>query len=215
MGKAKDGIFGPVNGKVKNLIFYTAKGINIIRSVGEKKNIIPSEALKRNNSNFAVLVKFLKKVKPFIRAGFKKEAIGSVYSYHNLATSWNLKNAMRNESGISEIMFDKLLLSRGNCLPPDAAQVSLQPGGLSFTWNATALPYAPSQDRAMLLAYFPELQEAIMNTDGAKRMAGSDFLALQPSYLQEAMEVYIAFKATDSDDVSYSQYLGRIHQPPG
>lgn len=211
MGKAKNGIFGPINGKVANVVFYTSKGIDIIRSIGDRGIFKPTAALQANNNNFGIMVKFLKKVKPFIKEGFRQKAAGTVYSYHNLAASYNLKNAMHNNAGKPEILFDKLLLSSGNCLNANSPAIELLPEGLEFKWDVADLPYPASQDRAMMLVYFPEIDECVMNTDAAKRIEGRDILPLQPAYCSQHMEVYLAFKASGHDDVSTSQYLGRIN----
>ncbi len=212
MGILKDGIFGPISGHVKNMVFYTVNGVNIIRSKAEiKKDYTPSPAQKASNSRFALLSGFLKKVKPFIKIGFGAQSAGTNNSYHNLAASYNMRHAIHQGPDTAEIRFDQLRLSEGVLMIAEEPHANLSPEGLIFSWSTDNLRYAASQNRAMLLIYMPDIQEVIMNIDGTKRVAGTDILKLEDSYKNQRMEVFLAFRAIDSAEVSTSQYLGRIN----
>lgn len=69
MAKSKDGSFGKLSGKVRNLVFATWKGIPYVRS---RPSCNPSntEEQQTQRSKFGVTVKFVGRILPVINAGF-------------------------------------------------------------------------------------------------------------------------------------------------
>lgn len=212
MGRSKNGILGNVHGKVARVVFYELNGQDVIRSLGDKKRQIKSETVKANNQSMALLMDFFSGIKPYLKAGFKNEAQGTIYNFHNLATSYNKINAIEVIDYIPQLKFENLLLSRGIALLPDNPTVQLLNGMLKFSWNTDPeLAWITNQDQVMMLAWFPEINEAIFNIAGAVRSAGTDHLELPPSYRTLTMHLYISFVAEDRESVSNSLYLGRIN----
>jgi hypothetical protein len=211
MGKLEQGIFGPITGKIKNMVFYQLNGKTVVRSLGLKKNVVKSEALKQRNRSFSLLAAFLSKVKPFIKAGFKNEAAGTVRSYYNIATSYNLLNALNMVDSLPNIQFEKVMLSKGKCPQPLNPTVTLEREGLKFGWSTASLEWRTSQDRVMMLVFYPDLKEALFDIDGPKRAESFGFLHIPPPFKDERMEIYIAFIADDKESVSDSIYMGRIN----
>ena len=64
----------------------------------------------------------------------------------------------------------------------------------------------------MMMAYFPELNEAMFVTSGARRSKGEDILEIKPSRLDAKMETYLAFVGDDRSNVATSVYTGEINQ---
>ena len=62
-------------------------------------------------------------------------------------------------------------------------------GGLKFTWNKSTA-WHKHTEQVMMMAYFPELQEAIYITSGARRSKGEDILEIKPSRIDAKMETY-------------------------
>lgn len=155
---------------------------------------------------------FFSKVKPFLKAGFKNEAAGTIRNYHNLATSYNRTHAIKFEDNVPLISYDKVLLSRGHALPPVNARLSNNAQGLTFDWDTIPdLPWSTNQDQTMTLAWFPEKNEALFNIGGAYRLTGTDHLNVPPALLSERMEIFLAFVSSDRESVSNSIYLGALN----
>jgi len=203
---------GAANGKISKMVFYQLNGQEVIRGLGIKKKIKSKNVLAQNNS-IKLLMAFFNKIKPFIKAGFKNKAAGTIHNYHNLATAYNRMHAVTFEGQQPVILYDKVLLSQGTALLPKQPNVARDPEGLRFNWDIEPeLPWSTNQDQVMLLAWFPEISEALFSTAGAHRSTGTDLLPLPPSYRAIAAETYIAFVSEDRESVSNSVYLGSITQ---
>jgi hypothetical protein len=211
MGKAKNGVYGPITGKLSNLVWFRRYGQDYVRTKGVRT--APLSALQKANcSDMAVLMAFFKNIKPFIKAGFGNLAMGTTLNYHNIATALNKTNAIQSPDGKAEVDFAAVLLSAGDALEVRDPAVQLLDNGLEFTWNYDAIAdWASRKDQTMLMAYFPESNEATFVCSGARRADGKDVLELHSSYLNKRMEVYIAFTTDERTDVSRSVYLGRIN----
>ena len=205
-----NGTAGAPNGKISKMVFYQLNGQEVIRGIGIKKKIKSTKVLAQNNS-MKLLMQFFNKIKPFLKAGFKNEAAGSIYNYHNLATAYNRKHAIIFEDQQPVLQYDKVLLSRGTAHEPQHASVETDAAGLRFRWDIEPdLPWSVNQDQAMLLAWFPELNETLFTTAGALRSTGTDLLELSPAYRNLQVETYIAFVSQDRESVSNSIYLGSL-----
>lgn len=211
MAKAPQGPFGSAHGSLGNLTFYNLNGQAVVRQKAEFHDN-PSEAQLVVRSGIRTLMGFLKKVKPFIKTGFINESRGTVKSYFNVATSYNLPSSMKIEAGQYVMDYPKLKLSSGAVPLPENIQVALEAQGLKYSWDLNlTLDWKMQQDQAMMLAYFPTENESIIEISGARRSAGIDFLRLPNALMDKAMELYLAFVSDDRLQVSNSVYLGRIH----
>jgi hypothetical protein len=211
MGKAKNGIYGPISGKVSNLVWFRRYGQDYVRTKGERTAPL-STLQKANCSDMAVLMAFFKSIKPFLKVGFGNLALGTTLNYHNIATAINKMNAMQLVDGKVEMNFSQVLLSAGDAVEPRDPQVELSERGLEFTWAYDGVAeWGSRKDQTMLMAYFPESNDATYVCSGARRADGKDLLELHVSDLNKHMEVYLAFVTDDRTDVSKSIYLGRIN----
>ncbi len=211
MGKLSNGIFGPVQGRVDSLVFYTLNGQAVVRKKG-KRGDKPTLSVKINNMGWAMLMDFFKVVKPFIKMGFANEGKGTPLNYHNIATSYNTRSAIKVIDDRPVLDYETLLLSNGTALPPENATVEMADGGLKFNWAYNGIDdWSSRTDQAMLLAYLPEENFAFYTTGGAQRKQQTDLLEIIPEYRHKIMEVYFSFVSEDRNNVSTSLYLGRIN----
>lgn len=211
MAKAPDGILSPVSGSVGKFTFYKLNGQAIVR---KKASYIdkPTSAQLRTRQSMKILMNFLTRVKPFIKAGFTNQSRGTVRSYFNTAMSYNLRHAMKLENDEYAIHFPSVQLSEGTALPAREAKATLTAEGLTFSWlTDPMLNWITQNDQVMMMAYFPEEESGIFQTSGARRKLGQDTLPLPKSLLDKRMEVYLAFISDDRSSVSTSQYLGQIN----
>jgi hypothetical protein len=210
MGKSKHGIYGPISGRVGNLVWYTARGQGRVRGVGERTAKLTGSQ-QQNCNKMSVLMNFFKNIKPFLKVGFINETTGTLLNYHNVATAYNKSNAVVQVNETLVIDYSNVTLSKGNALAPQAPRVQKSEGGLTFSWNYEPLEHWQSRaDQVMMMVYFPETNDAEFVTSGAKRSSGQDFLKIHPSYADKAMEIYISFVSDDRTGVATSMYLGRL-----
>jgi hypothetical protein len=210
MGKSKNGIYGAISGRVGNLVWYVARGEGRVRGVGERTAKL-TDSQHQNCNKMSVLMKFFKNIKPFLKVGFINETEGTLLNYHNVATACNKTDAVIQVDKVLVIDYPKVLLSRGNCLVPQQPLVKKTPSGLTFSWEYDAIEHWTSRaDQVMMMAYFPESNEAEFFTSRARRSAGQDFLSIHPSFANKAMEIYISFVSDDRTDVATSRYLGSL-----
>lgn len=198
-------------GKIQNMVSYDLNGKNVYRRIGRtrKKPTVKQLAVRQK---MAVVIKFLKRLGPLIEFGFKAQAVAARKSAHNMATSYNTKNATVGE--YPEILMDysKAMISQGDLMQPIDPQVELLQGKLRFSWqNQQALNYTNKKDQVMMLAYFPETHDICADVYGALRTAGEDFLPIDNKLQQARMEVYIAFVSSDRETASDTIYLGTIN----
>jgi hypothetical protein len=211
MGKARNGIFGAVNGKVGNLVFYKLHGEDVVRQLGERTGKL-SAAQQANCSKMALIVSLFSKIKPFLKVGFGIEARGTNKNYHNLATAYNKANAFEMQEGKPVLKYEQLLLSYGDLKPPRAATLEVLNGGIRFSWAYEEQEdWASRNDQVMMMAYFPDDNEASFSISGARRSKQSDLLDIHSSYSEKRTELYISFVSDDRGSVATSIYLGRIN----
>lgn len=211
MGKLLQGIFGPITGRVGDMIYYRLNGQNLARHVG--KRVKPfSEAQLASQAQMGLINVFLKVLAEFLSIGFITADQEPKNSAYNRAVSYNRINAIAGIYPDLLIDYSKVLVSKGKLPVAEGATVELVPEGLRFSWlYFSDMPYPRTNDRVMLLAYFPVLGSAVYSFEGASRKVGTDVLVLPGELLAEPMEVYIAFVAADIKSVSDSVYLGSLN----
>ena len=211
MGIAESGVYGPMIGKVGQVVWYKLKGQTVARGVGDR--IAPKTANEiKAGKKHRELIEFFKRTQEFIRRGFTGAAMDTKYNYHNLAMSYNRANAMNPSNEVAEILYQKMLLSQGNLLVPQNPSVAVVGSSLQFSWEYPSdSGFEYRNNRVMLLVYFPDEHNSHTELSGAKRAELTDSLNLHPTELTKTMHVYMAFGAHDSLDVSDSVYVGQIN----
>jgi len=211
MGILKNGILGSVQGKLGNLVYYTVKGKNRVRTIGKTKK--PASAAQlQNQQEMRMVIQFLKAVSEFIQVGFADVARRSGRSAYNMAVSYNKRHAVQGLQPDVFIDFEKVRLTEGILLAAVDATVVLNTKGLEFSWTSPEHVYwSHAHDQVMMLAYFPLLKEAAYVLYGAVRSACADQLPIPPELLAEHMEVYISFISDDRKDIANSSYLGSFN----
>jgi hypothetical protein len=211
MGKSKNGIFGAINGKVGNLVFYNLNGEDLVRTIGENNGNL-SKAQLANCDKMSLIVQLFSKIKPFLKVGFGNEAKGSNKNYHNIATSYNKVHAFDLVDEMLVLNYENVRLSQGLALAPRDPAVAVLDKGLQFDWTYDEhADWDARKDQVMMMAYFPEDNYATYIVSGARRSAGRDVLDIHSSYRAKRMEIYISFVSDDRESVATSVYLGRIN----
>lgn len=197
-------------GKVGGEVTYILNGQMVKRRIGVtfKKATSAQLAVRQRT---AITSKFLKSILDFIEIGFELEAKGTTKNQHNLASSYNNKNAIIGVFPNLEIDYQKVLLTSGAMPAVKEIKVVATKEGLEFTWDTTELRGMRWNDQVMVMAYFPEANDATFLVNGANRKQGSQLLKLSASRMQKPIETYISFVAANRKSIANSIYTGKFN----
>lgn len=207
MAILKNGANGGFSGKVGSVVGYELNGQDIIRALPKKRTKKLGETEQRNRAKFALTQRWLQPLLAYLRIGFKNYA--PTYQGFIAAKSYNSKHALReNQDGSSYVDPALALLSFGSLTLPQSMSLERQADKIVVTWSETG--NYQSLDLAMLIAYIPETGEVSMDTAAAKRHSGIATLAMPHNPDSHAIQVYIAFVASDHSAQSNSYYTGSL-----
>ncbi|WP_342328853.1 DUF6266 family protein [Pedobacter sp. FW305-3-2-15-E-R2A2] len=214
MGTLRNGLFGGFHGRVGNLVGYTLKGKHVIRMIG-KSNKPLTPARKANCEKMKVVNEILKPSLSAIRVGFRLAVAGTDRNEYNEAVSYNKKNAVQGEYPNICLDYTKVLMSMGTLPGAVHPTVSQLEEKITFTWKKSDLPVSQyDTDRAMLVIYFPDLQESCCQLIGAKRVEGKDVITISSQHINKRMEAYISFAKQDGREISNSVHVGSLNATP-
>src|SRR5207302_10889851 len=98
--------------------------------------------------------------------------------------------------------YSQVLVSRGDLHNVSSPAAATAAGVVNFTWtNNEGLGKAKANDRAILVAYCPELNLSVYTTGSALRSVGADTLHVI-EFAGKVVETYIGFISEDSRDLS-------------
>ncbi|WP_270088555.1 DUF6266 family protein [Sphingobacterium sp. SYP-B4668] len=138
MAVSKNGIQGTFSGKIGSIVGYQLNGQNVIRTVGRRA---PSQKFSEleliNQGRMRAVSSFLKMIRPFIVFGYQHLAPkGSRVGPFQMAQSYALKNAIKYGEGNKPLIDpEKVLVFRGDLLPPQNVKVSLTDTRVTITWD--------------------------------------------------------------------------------
>jgi len=125
--------------------------------------------------------------------------------------SYTIANAITGTYPDYAIDPGKVLISRGGLAPALNAKAIAAGGAITFEWDDNSGSSAAKQtDKALLAVVNPAKSEAVFNTAGAERTAGTQTVALPADWLGANVEAYMGFISEDGREVANSVYLGSI-----
>jgi hypothetical protein len=211
MGKLIGGIFGQVKGKVGKVVSYKLLGEDVVRMVG-KNNHEPTLAQLDCRQRLKVLAGVQKPIKEFIKIGFRYVAAMENKYPANIATSYNYQHALTGDYPDIAVDFPKLRVAQGELPMAINATVEEFEQGLRFSWDTGDwMDFDERRHRAMLMAYFPELQRATFHYNGATRYDGIDILPVAENLRGAFMETYLSFVDLGSGKAANSVYVGSLN----
>lgn len=208
MATTKNGLAGGISGIIGNVVGVTRNGSFYLRSRPTHVKNPKTEKQVTQRSKFSITLAFLKTFTPFLRVGFRSEAVG-MKSAFNAAMSYNMQHAVKEEDSGFEIDFPKVLVSKGTLPASVILQASIVDGSLCVKWDDAHADKAKYSDEVMLLAYNPAKNSAVYDLHAGKRGTLESYLSLPPQWQGDAVETYIAFMLADATRVSDSLYAGR------
>jgi hypothetical protein len=209
MGTINKGILGGFSGTVGNVVGGTWKGIDYMRSKGNRRNTDPTEKQLSQQIKFGLVMRFLQPMSGLLSTSFRDYAI--MKTGINSALSYILKNAITGTYPAYEINYSLALVSRGDL--PNALGPAVTSGAgsiLTFSWtDNSGVGVAKATDQAILVAYCPTLKQAIYTTVGGLRNALTGDLNVLP-FSGEQVETWIGFISEDGNNVATSIFTGEV-----
>lgn len=209
MATLSKGILGGFSGKVGPVVGANWRGMDVIRSRPKSSKRTPTEKQLEQQLKFKLAISFLQPIKN-IQSRFFGSGSG-VKSRVNLAVSYTISEAIQMVAGLPELIFNKVLITRGELTSFQNAVLTTQPGGvLHLEWedNSTQGDAAPT-DQVSIVCYCAELNNWEIYEGIVMR---SDLMAdvTLPAYcLGKTMEVYAFLNNEKQTAASTSLYLGQ------
>lgn len=217
MGKMKDGLDGPVSGKVGNHVYYTMYGETHIRMKPSKRTGKKTSKEKSNTGGFAQVQAFMRPLTEYLRVGYKD--YGTKTGGYKAAVSYALHHAVEGDHNHRFVNPEQVRVCGGELHFPQTAEVALEAGNfLRFNWSTETGDNGHELDQVFMLAYAPAETKGdsgmhVGQPTGAFRKDGTDGLQLQPQKEAAEYHVYIGFIARDRSCQAHSRYLGMVTVP--
>ncbi|MDR1729096.1 MAG: DUF6266 family protein [Prevotellaceae bacterium] len=209
MGTIKKGILGGFSGKVGTVVGGSWKGISYMRSLPQKVKNPRTVGQVSQRTKFALALALLKPITGFLRTGWKLYAHRQ--SPFNAAMSYTLANAISGAYPDYEIDPSKVLVSRGALTSAANASADVENGSIVFAWDDNSgVNSAKQTDKALIAVLNPAKGEAITDTAGTERTAGTQTVALPADWSGDEVHAYLGFISEDGKEVANSAYLGAV-----
>jgi hypothetical protein len=122
-----------------------------------------------------------------------------------------MNRAISGEYPYLQISYPLVLISKGPL--PFAENAIAQPdaeGNIEFSWmDNSGMGTAKETDKVILVAFFPETNEAVFNIGDAKRADAQATLHTK-NFKGSIAETWIGFLSHDETDASDSVYAGKV-----
>jgi hypothetical protein len=211
MAKIPSGILGAFLGKAGPVSGHIRNGQAIMRTSTRRKDNKVTPDRQAQQQKIKVCNAF---TKAFTGTGFFNKsfpAYGNTGTGYNRATAALMNLAIMGNYPGTAIFYPKVLISRGPYPKLKNATASLNtPGDILFCWtDNTGTGTARENDKAIFVAYFPDIQQAVFSTGNALRGDGQGVLAaaVMQGY---SCETWMGFLSNDEMDAANSVYAGRV-----
>jgi uncharacterized protein DUF6266 len=211
MGKIPDGILGKLIGKLGPVSGYQRNGQNLLRVAGQSRKVKSTPMRANQREKIKVCNDF---TKAFSGTGFFGKSFpsyGDTGTGYNRATSAIMNLAISGTNTDTVISYPRVLISKGPLPAAENAEVAIDTeGNMLFAWtDNTAMGTAKANDKVILVAYFPELKQAITSIGKSSRNEGQALLetSIMKGY---GAKTWIGFLSNDEKNASDSVYTGNV-----
>lgn len=210
MAVISKGILGGIAGKVGNVVGGNWKGIDYLRS--KPASVANPKTLKQltQRSKFVTIMNFLKPLTSLLAIGFRSSADGM--TAFNVAMSYNVKNAITGTYPTFAVNYPATLISKGNLTGASTPTVaSTVARNVVFTWqNNAGTGNALATDTAILVLFFPTLNEAVYQVTTIARSAATATLTCPAKYSTRQAHGWLIFQTADGKMQANSTYIGTV-----
>lgn len=210
MATYKNGILGAFTGKVGTVVGVNWRGMHVMRSLPKKTQKPPSEAQLLQRKKFGIVSRFLNPIKDILGKYFGEEV--NYKSRHNLATSYHLQEAVVENGSDFDIIFPKVLISKGYLLGfSELSAEVLADGQLHLTWsNNSDNGMARVEDSVLVVIYAPELALFQSFEHCATRADGTVTLSVRDMFLGSEVQLWAALVNDKYRLAAVSTYVGAL-----
>ena len=211
MGKMANGLLGDVTGQVGTVTTYVRNGENIVRTARSRSDRKVTPARTAQREKIKVCNDFTRAFSGtgFFNKTFPAYATGS--TGYNRATAAIMNLAITGNYPDTRLDYREVLVSQGPLPTPLNATATADAGSnIIFSWmDNSGNGTAKADDIVILVAYFPELKQAVFSFGSATR---ADCNArLKTEVLRGLVaETWVGFLSNDEKNASNSSYSGRV-----
>jgi hypothetical protein len=210
MAKLKQGIFGPISGKLGSLVGSSWMGIPYLKKVPKvNKNLKRSPAQLANNQKFAYVNDWLIPFHAYLTIGFNNLAVGKTAI--GAALSAVYKTVFTGTMPDIEIDYSKMQISSGSLRGLSNVSITYTADNRIYVvWNDNPGPGVKFDDQVMLVLYNEEFKMTEgFNANVNRAKKGHNFL-LSKEMAGQTLHAYIAVVANNRKKASNTIYLGQI-----
>jgi hypothetical protein len=190
MASSTEGFPAGFKGRVGKVVVYQLMGKTVMRSLPANKPAPAQGAKKKNQNDFAHMMKIMQAIKPFIRLGFHDAAEGRTAFHTALSENIKLRQVSDQPENLQWLMVSKG--ERSGATGLDAQQKDDQ---VMVSWDVDAEANISSgNDMVMLLALNTTTLECSCNLDAGKRSMGQAFLPVPPALPGQKILLFITFR---------------------
>ncbi len=209
MGKYEVGVLGGFDGKIGTVVGARWKGISYMRHKGRKSRKPRSQAQLEHQAKFKCVSDFVQNFSELLMTCYTDTPEQTPI---NQAFSDIYAGALIGQYPAFGLDYSKIALCEGTLHNANNLAASANGNGsVEFSWtDNTNGPRAKASDKAVLVVYCPELDEAVYTLAGAERSTGSDTLNVM-NFTGKTVETWIAFLSADGKLASSSYYTGQLN----
>ncbi|PZU85547.1 MAG: hypothetical protein DI529_09900 [Chryseobacterium sp.] len=210
MATISKGILGGFSGKVGTVVGANWRGKDIIRSRPKTSRREPSQNQILQQMKFSLAISFLQPLK-----GIQSRFFGTrsgVRSCVNLAVSYTIREAIQVVNDIPELIYNKILVTKGDLVGFQNVNLTLQAGGiLHLEWeDNSSQGNASASDRVSLVCYSRNLKIFKIYEDMVMRSDLMSDVTLPSYWIGETIEAWAYLHNGKETMASSSFYLGSL-----
>lgn len=210
MAIIEKGILGGFSGKVGKIVGSPWRDKYVIRSVPKKTQKKPTAKQQLVRARFSLVTQFLNPL---------RQIVGSYYGHpqkskspYDLAVSYHLREAIKEDDNTFSIDYPKVIISKGvltGIQSPELTSPAANKLHLDYVDNS-GLGLAKEDDLLLVVAYAEELNQMMTVTPAGTRAEGSVEMEMPVFWSGKEVQVWAFFTDADGKRASTSTYLGEI-----
>jgi hypothetical protein len=210
MAKIKQGLFGPLTGKLGSVVGSSWMGIPYLKKAQKYvKDPKRSPAQKANNQKFAYVNAWLVPFHSYIVIGFDALAIGKTAVAAALSSVYN--TVFSGTMPDLAIDYSQMQISKGSLKGLSNITIAYADNQLiDIRWNDNSGPYTRFDDQVMVVFYNEELKMTDGFIGNVNRTDKAYQFALDPQFIGKPLHAYIAITSFNRRKASDTIYLGLL-----
>ncbi|HEY4150704.1 MAG TPA: DUF6266 family protein [Chitinophagaceae bacterium] len=201
------GPLGGFSGSIGPLVGSSWKELEVMKSQPGPRKGTPTQAQLDQQAKFALAGGFITNVKKLLSLTMSDS---SNMTSFNIVLQQILQDAITGTTNAWTIDYSKVQLSSGDLLNAFSYTVaSAVAGKIAWTWQVDAGLQEDPTDKAILVAYSPDLGRAAYTTLGAARSAGADSLTIA-AFSGKPVQTWLSFISADGKEIADSVFTGLV-----